>query len=116
MKILIVEDEVLVAMDLTAQVEALGAQVLGPAHSLRDALDLVDVEDVDLALLDVNLRGQPSFPVARRLQERHVPFLFLTGYDSPGMGEGFDHVRVLPKPIEGQMLSKAIRATLSSAA
>ncbi|QBK31416.1 response regulator [Roseitalea porphyridii] len=110
MRILIVEDEALVALDLATQMEDLGHEVVGPAHSVEQAMPLAEGEALDFALLDINLRGRQSTPVAQALIARGIPLVFLSGYDSPQMVEDLGAVRVLPKPVQprtlGQLLSE----------
>ena len=80
-RILIVEDAFLIALDLCEQLESCGCTVAGPAGRLRRALDLAEHEELDGAVLDVNLAGELSFPVAAALAARNIPYVFLTGYD-----------------------------------
>ena len=80
-RILIVEDEALVALDLELAFEDEGAEIVGPALSLRDALELLQSEvPIDGAVLDVDLGGKNVYPVAEVLRERGVPFVFHTGH------------------------------------
>ncbi|WP_207481352.1 response regulator [Arenibaculum pallidiluteum] len=79
-RILAVEDELLVCMDLEAILEGAGCVVIGPAANLDQALDLARSESIDAAVLDVNLDGRPVFPAAEILRERQVPFVFASGY------------------------------------
>lgn len=80
-KILVVEDEYLIADDLTALLREAGADVIGPAASLPSAVRLAsDTELIDAAVLDINLRGVAVFPLADELVRRNVPILFMTGY------------------------------------
>ena len=81
--VLIVEDEALVAIDLQFALEDAGAEVLGPAMSLPDALAMVEQSArIDCALLDVDLAGHDVYPVAQALQRRGIPFLLHTGHGS----------------------------------
>lgn len=83
-RILIVEDEAMVALEIDYGVQELGGEVIGPAYSLENAQELVDAHpDIDGAILDVNLGGKDVYPVAHILQLRGVPFLFHTGHGSP---------------------------------
>ncbi len=91
--VLIVEDEWLVAIDLAEEVTGDGYEVLGPAHTVSEALDLIKDADVDAALLDVNLRNETSYPVAEALAERGVPFSFLSGYAENQLEAGFQDLR-----------------------
>jgi CheY-like chemotaxis protein len=79
-KVLVVEDEYFVAILIEEILESAGCIVTGPIPRLPAALDAVDHEDYDVAVLDVNLAGERINPVADALSERHVPFLFVTGY------------------------------------
>lgn len=79
-RILVVEDEALVAMELEFKLQAAGAQVFGPAASLPDAMTAADQDGLEAAILDVDLRGLDVFPVADKLKARGVPFLFYTGH------------------------------------
>src|SRR3954466_6402529 len=82
--LLVVEDEYLIAADLTTSLESLGVEVIGPAASVEEALSLIENYggSLDGAVLDVNLRNERVFPVADKLSERGVPFVFTTGYDA----------------------------------
>lgn len=75
-RVLVVEDEVLVAITIAAEVEVAGAQVVGPAFSLEEALALADKEPIDVAVLDINLLGEKVWPVAEALAKRRVPYVF----------------------------------------
>lgn len=80
MRILVVEDEVLIAVALEEGIEDLGHEVVGPYKQVSDALKAARTESVDGAILDVNLRDELVFPVAEALKARGVPFVFCTGY------------------------------------
>ena len=77
--ILIVEDEAILALDLTFVMEDMGASVIGPCHRLRRALEVLGQEQIDGAILDVDLAGEAVFPLADGLARRHVPIVFHTG-------------------------------------
>lgn len=77
-----VEDDYVTAEDMKAELEGLGAEVLGPVPDLAGALDqLASRPAPDDAILDINLGGEMVFPLADLLRERHIPFVFATGYD-----------------------------------
>lgn len=80
-RILVVEDEYFLADDLVQALTKVGAVVIGPASIARAALALLEGEPPDLAILDINLKGDISFVVADALAERNLPFVFATGYD-----------------------------------
>src|SRR6516164_10302555 len=79
-RVLVVEDEYFIAILIEEILESAGCVVMGPIPRLPDALDAVDHQDYDVAVLDVNLAGEWINPVADALSERNVPFLFVTGY------------------------------------
>lgn len=99
--VLLVEDELLVAMDMQQTLTAAGMRVLGPAASVDSALDLISVERPDAAVLDLKLRGELVTPVARRLREMGVPFVLSTAYSHlRGESEGtFSGIANLGKPM-----------------
>src|SRR5690606_36623500 len=88
-RILIVEDEPLVAMDMAASLVAAGCEVAGPAGNLRDAKRLVADADFDAALLDANLAGSPVDELAAALARLEIPFAFATGYGQESLLSGF---------------------------
>lgn len=99
--ILVVEDEYLLAQCLSDLLEEQGAMVLGPAGNLEDAFSLLDDRaPPDAALLDVNLGGIDVYPVADRLAELHVPFVFTSGYDRGMIPSRHAHVPHYAKPFE----------------
>jgi CheY-like chemotaxis protein len=85
LRILVVEDIYLVAEVICDQLQDCGCEVVGPVGHVNEALALARRETLDGAVLDVNLKGQPCFAVSNALRERMIPYVFLTGYDSPNM-------------------------------
>lgn len=81
-RVLVVEDEMLLALDLEEGLREAGCEVVGPAGSLRAAMRLAENSEIDAAILDVNLAGERVFPVAQILAERGIPFVFATAYAS----------------------------------
>ncbi|CCD93104.1 putative response regulator receiver (CheY-like protein) [Bradyrhizobium sp. ORS 375] len=99
-RILIVEDEYMLADELRAELGDAGATVLGPVGTVTDALVLAAREGaIDGAVLDVNLRGEMAFPVADLLIERGIPFVFTTGYDESIIPDRFSNILRCEKPI-----------------
>jgi CheY-like chemotaxis protein len=96
-RVLVVEDEPILAMALEDMLEDLGCEVVGPASRLQPALRLAREAAVDAAILDINLHGEHSHPVADLLRARAIPILFATGYGS-ACSQGYEDVPVLPKP------------------
>jgi len=106
--VLIVEDRYLIASDIAHQIQLLGARVAGVAPSPARANEILDETHIDLAVLDINLDGDRIFPLAERLAEESVMFLFLTGYDEfllPAKWRGRPR---LSKPLDGRALREAI--------
>jgi len=110
LRILIVEDNFLVA-DLISEVLAdHGCEVVGPVPSLERGWKLAHEEALDGAVLDVNLAGELSFPIARTLAEREIPFLFLTGYDDAmAVPEAYQAVQRISKPFDQEHLVAIVR-------
>jgi CheY-like chemotaxis protein len=108
-RVLVVEDILLVAEELSDTLKDWGCEVIGPAAQVGRALDLVEREKLDGALLDVNLGKEHCFPIATVLRERRVPFIFLTGYDMPSaFPPEFKDIPRLPKPLDPKRLSVLI--------
>src|SRR5476649_920932 len=97
-RVLLVEDEMIVAWLLTEMLADLGFTVVGPAVSVNQALAMIDAEAIDMAVLDVNLNGQMSYPIADALAARGVPFVFSTGYDRDRLPDDYRNFPVLQKP------------------
>ncbi len=102
---LVVEDEELIGLMLVDLLEELGAAVAGPAASVSDALRLVEGEALTGALLDLSLRGETAYPVADRLFERGVPYIFITGYGQGHVAARHAHAPVLSKPFGPEQLA-----------
>ena len=99
LRILVVEDELLVAMMIEEMLQTLGCEIVGPAASVEDALAAVEEQHFDAALLDANLRGRDSSPIAEALRERKIPFLLATGYGVSYLsGTALDAAPRLRKP------------------
>lgn len=97
-RLLVVEDEFLIALDVRATVADLGGWVVQLASHLDQALDQARTADIDAALLDVNVNGAHIYPVASVLRERGIPFAFVTGYDDLMLPDGFAGAPLLKKP------------------
>lgn len=109
-RVLLVEDEPLVAMMMTQMIGDLGGEVIGPFGTIGEALANLP-EQIDAALLDVNVGGELVYPLADCLVAREVPITFLTGYDSRSIDKRFASYDVLTKPIEEAELVNALGAT-----
>lgn len=109
MRVLVVEDEVIVAMTLEDMLVDLGCSVVGPATRLEEALSLAASADFDAALLDVNLGEQRSDPVADLLRQRGIPFGYITGYGSAAVDPSRGPQPVLTKPCTAASLAGLMR-------
>jgi DNA-binding response OmpR family regulator len=108
-RILIVEDETMIAMMIEDFLKELGWNMVDWAGTIERAVAIARDTDIDVALLDVNLRGQDTFGVADILSERRVPFVFATGYGADGVAERFRGVPTLTKPFRRDELDRALR-------
>jgi CheY-like chemotaxis protein len=97
-RVLVVEDEMLILMVIEDMLSDLGCESITSASTVRQALALVDTQDFDLAVLDVNLNGDRSYPVADALAARGVPFAFSTGYSDHGSRKDYHGRPTLKKP------------------
>jgi DNA-binding response OmpR family regulator len=107
-RVLVVEDEMMIAMMVEDMLAEMGHAVIGVASNLRSALALAAAEQFDVAILDINLAGERSFPVAHLLKARGVPFLFATGYGELGLEDPFRDVVTLKKPFDIEDLAGAV--------
>ncbi len=112
-RILIVEDEAVIAMALEMFLEELGAQVVATAGNIQDALHKATSEDFDIAFLDINLNGQKAHVLPGVLVRRHKPFAFVTGYGEQGVLEAHADAPVVAKPFSRAAISTALE-TLKS--
>lgn len=111
-RVLVVEDEYMVAALLEDRLQALGCDVVGPAHEIEEALEMLASERLDAAVLDVNISGQMVFPVADALAARDIPFVFATAYGARGLMSRHADRAVLDKPYHERALEHALRAAL----
>ncbi|UYY57518.1 response regulator [Sphingomonas sp. S2-65] len=117
MRILVVEDEYLLADDLRDALTEAGAVVLGPVPSVGEAQALIAGEAlIDAAVLDINLRGEMVFPVADTLRARGVPFAFATGYDQWALPERFTGAPRVEKPLKGAKVMSLLGPLLEPSA
>lgn len=115
-RILIVEDESLVAMLLETILEDMGCTPVGPISTVDDALAQVEgAEPLDAALLDVNVAGRQVFPVAQALKDRGVPFVFSTGYGEGGLPDEWRGQATIQKPFTESAVRDALMAAVGVA-
>jgi CheY-like chemotaxis protein len=105
---LLVEDEGVIALLIESMLTDLGYDVVGPVPRLAKALDITHSETFDVAVLDVNLNGTLSFPLAEVMTEKGIPFVFATGYGAPGIPDHLGGNAVLQKPFKKEQLAEAI--------
>jgi CheY-like chemotaxis protein len=110
LRVLLVEDEMLVCMDIEDMLKGFGCVIVGPAARVAQARTVLEKENVDLALLDVNLGQEKSYPIIDRLTERGKPFLLSTGYadiDPP-----YDRCPRVQKPYSDEQLARSLQGVL----
>jgi CheY-like chemotaxis protein len=112
-RVLLVEDEMLVAWLIEDMLADLGCAVIGPASSVNQALAMIDAEAIDAAVLDLNLNGQMGYPVADALAAHGVPFVISTGYDKDTLPDDYRARPVLQKPMQRSELSDALAKLLT---
>jgi two-component SAPR family response regulator len=99
LRILVVEDEWLIAQDHVDRIRKAGHEVVGPVASVEKAVSRLERDRVDLALLDIRLNGETTYDLADTLLDRAIPFAFLTGYSRADIPARFRHIQVLQKPV-----------------
>jgi CheY-like chemotaxis protein len=108
LRVLLVEDEMLVALLLETMLTDLGHRVAGPVARLEKGLEMAEREAIDVAVLDVNLNGSEVYPIAAALEARGIPFIFASGYGSAGLCPAYRDRPVLQKPYRAADLKAAI--------
>jgi CheY-like chemotaxis protein len=108
-RVLVVEDQYLIAQELSRMVRAWGGEVVGPFASRDRALDEAGNSQIDLALLDINLAGEAVYPVAEALEARGIPFMFVTGYARSAVRADFADTPYLDKPFAAERLRPLLR-------
>src|SRR5262245_1623768 len=106
--VLVAEDEYLIAEDLRLFLEGAGARVIGPVATKNEALKLIGNRRIDCAIVDINLRGDVSFDVARALLRLAIPFVFASGYSSTLLPAEFASVTLLEKPFTDTQLASLL--------
>jgi DNA-binding NtrC family response regulator len=104
-RILVVEDEMIASWTLEQMLADLGYEVVGPAARVKEALAMIETEVIDAVLLDINLNGEKSYPVADVLAARGVPFFFSTGYNKDSIPHGYRDFPMLQKPYDATRLA-----------
>jgi two-component system, response regulator PdtaR len=112
LRVLIAEDEFLVALSLEEDLRGHGCEIVGPFSKLADARKAAEAEDIDVGLLDVNMNGEMAYPVADALYARRIAFIFLSGYGAMNFPEQYRDAPRVPKPYDPSILIKEIRKIL----
>jgi two-component SAPR family response regulator len=113
-RVLVVEDELLLALEIERVLEEAGAAVIGPVATLHQALERIKAEQIDLALLDINLGGQQVFPAAEALVERKIPAVLTTGYSTHVVPDHLRHLQMINKPFDAAALCQTVARALRS--
>jgi CheY-like chemotaxis protein len=109
LRVLVIEDEAMIAMLIEDMLLELGCTMLGPAADVAQAFSMIQELHFDVAILDVNLSGERTMPVAEKLRAKGVPFIFATGYGASGIDAEFKDRAVLTKPFRNGDLQDALR-------
>jgi CheY-like chemotaxis protein len=112
-RILIVEDEPLIAMMLSDWLEELGHEPIGPAFTVDDAIARIGQDAIDAAIVDINLRGRRSEAVAAALVERSLPFAFATGDHADSVGDEYKDRPLVSKPYDFAAVANAVEALIA---
>ena len=112
-RVLVVEDEMMIAMLIEDMLDEFGCKLVGPATNVPRALELIAKENVEIAVLDLNLGGEDTYAIAEALQQKNVPFIFATGYGSTGVRQEYGNRRVLQKPFQARDLENALAEALA---
>ena len=107
-RILLVEDDMLIAMMLDEFLRQLGCEPVGPAARLTRAVELAAGAAIDGAVLDLNVNGEPVYPVAAELARRGIPFVFVTGYSAAHVSEAYRDRPLLRKPFESEEFGRTL--------
>jgi CheY-like chemotaxis protein len=111
-KVLVVEDEMMIAMLIEDMLGEFGCELVGPATNVPRALELIGKESIEVAILDLNLDGQDTYAIADALHQKNVPFIFATGYGSTGLRKEYGNQPVLQKPFQQKDLEIALAQAL----
>ncbi|MCE4223856.1 response regulator [Methylobacterium sp. C25] len=114
-RVLVVEDEAAISMLLEDMLLDFGCEIVGPAARLATALDMAQRETFAVAILDVNVAGEPIYPVAEAIVERDLPLVFSTGYGGAGIREPFRDRPVVQKPFSQADLKRTLISAIKAA-
>lgn len=109
LRFMIVDDEMIIALNLESMLEDLGHTVVETVSRVERGLEVAKTGDIDMAILDINVRGVLSFPIAEILRNRSLPFIFSSGYGERGLIDGFRDELVLTKPYDTEGLRRILQ-------
>jgi CheY-like chemotaxis protein len=115
-RVLIAEDEAAISILIEDMLLDFGTEIVGPAARIEDALQLAHKADLDLGILDINLDGEATYPVADVLRGRGIPFVFATGYSTKALPERFRESLTLHKPFTFKSFEETLRSALAGSA
>ncbi|SFU71508.1 Response regulator receiver domain-containing protein [Methylobacterium sp. 174MFSha1.1] len=110
LRVLVVEDEYFIADDISRALIRHGAEVVGPVPTVQQARALLDSQALDLAVLDINLRGELVYPLVAELSRRGVPMVFATGYDAAAIPADYEAIPSWSKPFDYNALAGVLPA------
>ena len=113
-RVLVLEDEWLIAEQIEVALSGAGFHVLGPVGRIDAAMTLLGREGVDVGVLDINVHGQRTFRVAERMADRSIPFVFLSGYSSVELPPAFTNRPLMQKPLDSAALVRCVGSLVSS--
>jgi DNA-binding response OmpR family regulator len=114
LRVLVVEDEMLIAMLLEDVLQERGCKVIGPVGRVTKAVPLANMEPLDMAILDVNVAGEEVFPVACELARRAIPFVFVSGYGADRLPKKWCDRPILQKPFRPGDLERSMSMAFAS--
>jgi len=115
-RVLVVEDEYFIAADIARALDAAGGRAVGPAGSIEQARRLLKEQQVDAAILDLNLHGEMAYPLVSELAQRGLPCVIMSGYSPESLPESVRHVPSLEKPVDYNRVVNSLAAQLNARA
>ena len=115
LRVLVAEDDYFIALELCTALRNAGAEPIGPARDVESGLAAIGAQQIDCAVLDINLRGRMAFPIATELRRRGVPTIFATGYDQSMVPAEHAGTIRLEKPVDLTALCQAVEAAVRTA-
>ena len=114
-RVLVVEDDYFIALELCTALRGAGAELIGPARDVESGLAAIRDQSIDCAVLDINLQGRMGFRIAEELRARGVPAIFATGYDGKTIPPELADLPRLEKPVDLSALCRAVESAVLKA-